>query len=91
MVRHYVDETDEELRQGSNRTYHRLIAGLSMEVASRYGYEADSEALGLQMRLQAAVNAQDWKTASDIAQQLVARGKPQAASMEPPVVAEPSL
>jgi hypothetical protein len=87
MVRHYVDETDEELRQGSNRTYYRLIAGLSTEVARRYGYDASSEALELQIRLQTAVNAQDWKTVSEITQQLEARQKEQATSLGmPPVV-----
>ena len=84
MVRHYIDETDEELRQASNRTYHRLIAGLSTEVARRYGYEADSDAMGMQTRLQAAVNAQDWKTASEIVQLLLAHGRQQTSSMGTP-------
>ena len=73
MVRHYVDETDEELRQGSNRTYYRLLAGLSPEVAKRFGYDVGSEPSELQIRLQIAVNSQDWKTAGEIAQQLAAR------------------
>lgn len=73
MVRHYVDETDEELRQSSNRTYNRLIARLNTEVPRQYGYGACSDALELQVRLQDAVNAQDWKTAREITQQLAAQ------------------
>jgi hypothetical protein len=65
--------TDEELRQGSNRTHYRLLAGLSPEVARRYGYDVGSEPSELQIQQQIAVNAQDWKTAGDIAQQLAAR------------------
>jgi hypothetical protein len=43
MMRHYVDVADEELRAASNRTYARLLRGLSPKVAERYGYVADEE------------------------------------------------
>lgn len=70
MIRHYVDETDDVLRLRSNRTFYRLVAGLSPEVACRYGYEPDSDALGMEVRLYAAASIRDWKTVQDIAQQL---------------------
>jgi hypothetical protein len=91
MIRHYVDETDEELRQGSNRTYYRLLAGLSPEVARRYGYDVGSEPSELQLRLQTAINTQDWKTAGEIAKQLAARQEGQATSAGPLPIAGAGL
>ena len=77
MVRHYVDDNDEMLRLRSNRTFYRLVAGLPPEVARRYSFQPDSDALGLEVRLYAAASVQDWKTVGDIAQQLLA-GKQKA-------------
>ena len=74
MMRHYVDETDEELRQASNRTYRRLIAGLSLEVANRYGFNGDEEGFDLEERLKAAVAAKDWKQAGEILKELSSQG-----------------
>ena len=74
MMRHYVDETDEELRQASNRTYRRLIAGLSLEVANRYGFNGDEEGFDLEERLKAAVAAKDWKQAGKILKELSSQG-----------------
>jgi hypothetical protein len=71
MVRHYVDDNDEALRARSNRSFYRLISGLSPEVAKRYGYGADSDDLGMEVRLQAAITTRDWQAVRDIAQQLV--------------------
>ena len=39
MVRSYARETDEELRQRTNRTYHRIRHSLPIEATARYGYE----------------------------------------------------
>ena len=55
----YVMETDEEMRQKSNRTYQRILASLPPEVARRYGY-AEGNASQLQERLKAALAAEDW-------------------------------
>ena len=70
MMRHYVDETDEELRQASNRTYARLLAGISPKVAERYGYMAEEEGVSLQDRLAAAVAAKDWTLAQKLLDRL---------------------
>jgi hypothetical protein len=43
--------------------------------------------LELQIRLQSAINAQDWKTASELSQQLSARQKEQTISPDMPPVA----
>jgi hypothetical protein len=43
MMGHYVIERDEEMRQASNRTYHRILLSPSLEVATRYGYRPDDE------------------------------------------------
>ena len=72
MMRHYVDENDEELRHASNRTYGRLIAGLPPKVAERYGYMAQDEGVGLEDRLMAAVTSKDWILAQKILDQLSA-------------------
>ena len=37
LMPNYVKETDDEMRQRSNRTYRRNLASLSSEVATRYG------------------------------------------------------
>ena len=70
MMRHYVDEADEELRAASNRTYARLLAGLSPRVAERYGYLADEEGASLEDQLKAAVAAKDWKRAQELLEEL---------------------
>jgi hypothetical protein len=70
MMRHYVDEADEELRAASNRTYARLLAGLSPKVAERYGYVAAEEGASLEDQLKAAVAAKDWKRAQELLEEL---------------------
>ncbi len=74
MVRHYVDDNDEVLRLRSNRTFYRLVAGLTPAVAKRYGYVPDSDILGLQARLYAAAGNQDWQTVREIAGALCEKG-----------------
>jgi hypothetical protein len=37
MMASYVKETDEQMRQKSNRTFSRILASLSPDVARRYG------------------------------------------------------
>ena len=72
MMRHYVDETDEELRQASNRTYFRLVAAISPQVAQRYGFRADEEGVSLEDQLAAAVKAKDWLLAKELLARLQA-------------------
>ncbi len=70
MLDHYVDEGDEELRQASNRTYYRLLAGLPPDVAAAYGYEEEQEPRDLESQLQVAMAAKDWKLVQQLAAQL---------------------
>jgi integrase len=67
MMTNYVKETDEEMRQKSNRTYRRIAASLPPAVAKRYGYE-EATPKSLRDQLKAAVEAENW----DLAQRLTA-------------------
>jgi integrase len=73
MMRHYVMEQDEELRQSSNRTFARIVASLPPEVATRYGYPPENKTDDLEARLAAATSAQDWNLVTDLARQLAER------------------
>lgn len=76
LMRHYVDETEEELWQASNRHYHRILAGLTPELARRYGYE-EAVAGGQEQELRAAVEAKDWAKAKQIVERLSDAGDEQ--------------
>ncbi len=67
MMTNYVKETDEEMRQKSNRNYRRIAASLPPAVAKRYGYE-EASPKSLRDQLKAAVEAKNW----DLAQRLTA-------------------
>ncbi len=68
MLDHYADETDEELRQASSRTYYRLLAGFPPEIAKRYICGDEKERTDdLESRLRTAVAAKDGKLAQPIA------------------------
>jgi len=73
MLKHYVTEREEQLRQASNRTYRRIVAALPPEVARRYGYVPENGKGHLDVALQAAMQAQDWplvaQRAADLARQ----------------------
>ena len=73
MMAHYVTERDEEMRQASNRTYHRILLSLSLEVATRYAYQPDDEAAELERRLAMATAAKDWETVAKLATELARR------------------
>jgi hypothetical protein len=77
MLRHYVTEREEELRQASNRTFGRILASLPPEVATRYGYVADTGLAQLEKLLRAATDAQDWPRVGELAAEL-ARQRQQA-------------
>jgi integrase len=70
MMTHYVTERDEELRQASNRTYHRILASLPSDVACRYGHRAENGAGKLELRLRQATEAQDWTLVRELAGKL---------------------
>jgi len=87
MMDHYVDETDEELRQASNRMYYRLLAGLPPDVSKAYGYVQEHEPRDLETQLRAAVAAKDWPLAERLASELAGhrkhRGRGRAATQGP--------
>jgi len=70
MLKHYVTEREEQLRQASNRTYHRIVAALPPEVARRYGYVPENGKGYLQVALEAATQAQDWPLVAQLAADL---------------------
>jgi hypothetical protein len=70
MTGHYTTEEDEERRQASNRTYHRIVLSLSQEVASRYGYRPECKLTDLRNRLSAATAAENWALAAKLAEEL---------------------
>jgi integrase len=76
MMRHYVDETEEELWQASNRHYHRILAGLTPELARRYGDE-EAVAGSPEQELRGAVEAKDWAKAKQIVERLSDAGDEQ--------------
>lgn len=69
MMTNYVKESDPEMREKSNRTFRRIRASLTTEVANRYGY-ALSEVEVLRERHQCAVQAGDWELAARLAAEI---------------------
>jgi hypothetical protein len=72
MMTSYVRETDEELRQASNRTFRRILASLPSEVAFRYGY-VEKAATKLEEQLQAAVDAKNWQLVAQLSARISRR------------------
>jgi hypothetical protein len=72
MTAHYVQETDEQLRHKSNRTYRRILASLPVQVARRLGH-VEAEGASLEDRLQAAIIAKDWALVADLSARLADR------------------
>lgn len=73
MMAHYVTERDEEMRQASNRTYHRILLSLSLEAATHYGYRPDNEVAELERRLAIATGVKDWEAVAKLATELARR------------------
>jgi integrase len=78
MMTNYVKETDEELRQKSNRTFQRIVASLSADVAERYGY-TPSKTSNLEQRLEVAIEAKNWDLAQALSARLARDKRPEAA------------
>ncbi len=72
MMTHYVTESSEELRSKSSRTYGRILASLAPTVATKYDH-VEGVADDLEQRLQAAIQAMDWKTVTSLSSQLAIR------------------
>jgi hypothetical protein len=69
LMTNCVKETNEQLRQASNRTFGRLVASLPAEVARRYGH-AEVGAQDLKQLLQAAIAAKDWLRDTELSARL---------------------
>jgi len=74
MMTYYVTEEDEELRQRSNRTFQRIAASLSSELALRYGY-VKPQPDPLQDQLQQALAAENWELVQRLTSELAKRKK----------------
>jgi integrase len=75
LMTNYAKQTDVEARQRSNRTYQRILASLSPEVAVRYGYVQDPRS-EMENQLRAAIDAKDWVRASELAAKLLEQEPP---------------
>jgi len=76
MMTHYVEETDPEMREASNRTYRRILASLPSEVARRYGYGHEEPPQGSEeQQLQQAIAARDWQRVAELSALLSCRQK----------------
>ena len=70
MLDHYVDEDADQLRHASNRTFHRILASLPIEVAVRYGHKPADDEAELEKRLLVAAATKDWTAVADLAGKL---------------------
>ena len=69
----YVKETDEQLRQASNRTFARILASLPPHLAQRCGH-AEPPIEDLEGELKKAVEGENWLRAAELANKLAQRG-----------------
>ena len=77
MMTSYVKETDEELRQKSNRTFHRIHASLPPEVARRFGY-VELPADPLKQQIAEAMVAGNWDLVARLGAELARRDQQRA-------------
>jgi hypothetical protein len=77
LMTSYVRETDEELRAKSNRTYARILASLTGEIASRYGH-AEPRPSNLEQRLKEAMAAKNWSLVREVSGNLEQQARPEA-------------
>jgi hypothetical protein len=70
----YVKENDEQLRQASNRTFARILAGLPPCLAQRCGH-AEQVIDNVQGQLRKAIEGEDWLRVAELANRL-ARPEP---------------
>src|SRR5262249_22637669 len=69
LMKHYVEESDPELRHASNRIFQRIPASLPPEVARRYG-DVEPAAARMAGRLEQAIAAKDWKAVAELSARL---------------------
>jgi integrase len=73
MMTSYVKETDEEMRQASNRTFARILASLPGRLAQRCGYTKPSE---VEEKIREAVEAKNWPLVHELTGRLMRRRMP---------------
>ena len=69
LMTSYVKETDEQMREKSNRMFRRIANSLTAEVAARFGFERKPMDC-IAERLDRARAASDWKLVAALADQL---------------------
>jgi hypothetical protein len=72
LMTNYVKETDEQLRQASNRTFARILASLPPHLAQRCGH-AEQATEDLEGELKKAVEGENWLRAAELANRLARR------------------
>lgn len=77
LMTHYVEESDPEMREASNRIYQRIRASLAPEVARRYG-DSIRETPSLEEKLQKALAAKDWNAVAQLSARLAESEQPTA-------------
>jgi integrase len=77
LMKHYVEESDPERREASNRIYQRILASLPADVACRYGH-VQAAPDSLEQHLRTACEAKDWPLVADLSARLAAQ-KPRPA------------
>jgi hypothetical protein len=65
----YLQRSDKERREESNRNYQRIAAALPHEVARRYGYDVP-DVTQLEERLATAVLAKDWTVVTQLSAEI---------------------
>lgn len=76
LMTSYVKETDEQLRQASNRTFGRILASLPVKLARRCGNVEGSG--DIEEQLQQAIEVKNWDLAAALTTQLARKKPPQA-------------
>jgi hypothetical protein len=69
---HYLQQSDAERRDASNRNYRRIAARLSSEVARRYGH-VEANLANLKEMLEAAVAEGDWDVITQVSAEIANR------------------
>ncbi|MBL8795030.1 MAG: hypothetical protein JNM56_14060 [Planctomycetia bacterium] len=74
MTTHYVRESDVQMRNASNRTFHRILASLPSPVAARYGH-VEPQRTDLEKRLDEARTSKNWELVTRLSNELIRCGR----------------
>jgi hypothetical protein len=76
LMTSYVKETDEQIRQASNRTFARILASLQVDLTRRCGHVEPS--LDTEEKLRQVIDAKDWEVAAQMTAQPARQQLPQS-------------